>query len=340
MRAGDVYNALGAVDEDAAEAFAGWRTALLEQDDGFAPDAKLRGALAGKLDEAVGDLDGAIAQEWGETKARHVLLAVLLGGDGSTRILSEGQARLLLQSLSVKDGDEWKINHQAAEQLRQIVIAAVKAGLDLPIEYTEEETAMAEKAPGNGNGTSAVASVPLEQAEAPLSATAKFVDRAGAEWLFTVRTGVDGETLIDFIESLSKLTPFLQKKGFAPVGGRFGSAPAPQSTPTPANAPAAKPQQAAVAVKAAPVAVKAGGEQSFAAETLVAQEMNGKTYWSVQGGPFAKFGVRVWPEVLAEAGMDVDLLDPSTVYDISGFTAYYEENDKGHKKVTRLADNS
>ena len=80
-----------------------------------------------------------------------------------------------------------------------------------------------------------------------------------------------------------------------------------------------------------------GDEDSFSAETLVASVNEGKAYWKVQGGPFSKFGVTVWPEVLGEAGFDCDQLDPTQTYDLAGHTATYLRVDGKPKKVTRLA---
>ena len=94
------------------------------------------------------------------------------------------------------------------------------------------------------------------------------------------------------------------------------------------------------AATAVPLAVPAESEEvmdSFSAETLVASVNEGKAYWKVQGGPFSKFGVTVWPEVLGEAGFDCDQLDPTQTYNLTGHTATYMRVDGKPKKVTRLA---
>jgi hypothetical protein len=49
--------------------------------------------------------------------------------------------------------------------------------------------------------------------------------------------------------------------------------------------------------------------------------MGGKTYWSVKGGRWSQFGVRIWPEVLEAAGFNAEELDPARVYDLKGHRA-------------------
>ncbi len=68
----------------------------------------------------------------------------------------------------------------------------------------------------------------------------------------------------------------------------------------------------------------------FAAETLEGSMNKGKVYWKVKGGQYNKYGVTVWPEVLATA-FDPTTLDPATIYNMKGYTARYQMglNDKG-----------
>lgn len=81
------------------------------------------------------------------------------------------------------------------------------------------------------------------------------------------------------------------------------------------------------------------GELSFEAKTLSGSMNDGKTYWKVKGtGKFGKFGVTIWKEALEEAGFGFDSLNPATIYDLTGWTAHYENNEEGKpKKVTRLS---
>ena len=89
----------------------------------------------------------------------------------------------------------------------------------------------------------------------------------------------------------------------------------------------------------APAEVTASETQSqdtFQAEQLVGSINDGKVYWKVQGGPFVKFGVTIWPEVLADAGFDVDQLDPTQTYSLEGYKATYLKEGTKPKKVTTL----
>ena len=114
-------------------------------------------------------------------------------------------------------------------------------------------------------------------------------------------------------------------------------------TPQPQNGAKAPEFEAPTQSNGAPPAVATptatqGEEDSFSAETLVASVNEGKAYWKVQGGPFSKFGVTIWPEVLGEAGFDCDQLDPTQTYNLTGHTATYMRVDGKPKKVTRLAN--
>lgn len=84
-----------------------------------------------------------------------------------------------------------------------------------------------------------------------------------------------------------------------------------------------------------PIQAMHGPTQSFTAELLAATVDKGKTYWKVQGGVFSKFGVTVWPEVLAAAGFGD--LNPMQTYDLTGYTAVYVLNEEGKaQKVIQL----
>lgn len=54
-----------------------------------------------------------------------------------------------------------------------------------------------------------------------------------------------------------------------------------------------------------------GSYKDFDAEAItMGQDDNGRVVYKIKGGPFAKYGVRVWPEVLPLLGVDVDELQP------------------------------
>ena len=74
---------------------------------------------------------------------------------------------------------------------------------------------------------------------------------------------------------------------------------------------------------------------TFQTDRLLGETKSGKTYWKLAGGKFAKFGVRVWPEVLASVGIDAESLDPDVEYEIT-MTAAYEEKDGKPSRVIAL----
>lgn len=80
-----------------------------------------------------------------------------------------------------------------------------------------------------------------------------------------------------------------------------------------------------------------GEVDSFPAMQLSATVDKGNVFWQVQGGSFQKFGVRIWPEVLAEAGFSVEELNPVKAVNLQGYTAHYVKKANGKpKKVIRL----
>lgn len=102
------------------------------------------------------------------------------------------------------------------------------------------------------------------------------------------------------------------------------SAPSPAvaAQPAPANGGSAKPLD------------WHGESFSFQASTLEASITNGKTYWKVKGGRFTQYGVTIWPENLAEAGLKPD---PLKTTDLTGWTAHYITKPDGKPdKVIKL----
>jgi hypothetical protein len=121
------------------------------------------------------------------------------------------------------------------------------------------------------------------------------------------------------------------------LGWSWSMTPQPQNGAKPPELPTQGSGAPPVAT-AVPLAAPADSEvmDSFSAETLVANVNEGKAYWKVQGGPFTKFGVTIWPEVLNEAGFDCDQLDSTQTYSLAGHTATYTKVDGKPKKVTLL----
>ena len=73
----------------------------------------------------------------------------------------------------------------------------------------------------------------------------------------------------------------------------------------------------------------------FVVDTFIANVVSGKVYWKAKGGPFKQFGVTVWPEVFAAAG--ITNLDPMRENPVQGYKALYVNNEQGKpQKVTAL----
>lgn len=62
----------------------------------------------------------------------------------------------------------------------------------------------------------------------------------------------------------------------------------------------------------------------------------GKTYWRVKGGRYTMHGVRIWPEVLADAGFTVEDLDPRDTYSLKGYRATVEIKDGKPNRISLL----
>lgn len=156
------------------------------------------------------------------------------------------------------------------------------------------------------------------------STTALGRDGMTATWTIRARVGENGASFYarteNFVQSLIKhgwTTPQRPPQG-APSNGH-------EAAPT--SAPTAPPQVAANA---------ANGSESFPCKVLSATVDSGKAFWKIKGGRFEKFGVTVYPEVLAAAGFAT--LDPLKQYDLTGYTATYALKEDGKPaKVTALA---
>jgi hypothetical protein len=158
--------------------------------------------------------------------------------------------------------------------------------------------------------------------EAPASANVRAAYK-GLDWQFTVRA----DTLRELMARVGWLAGYLNSQHTKP-----------------AVQPTAQPQPPAQGASVPPTTqmpqaqvTQEQGTLTFAADTLTALVNEGKAYWKVKGGKFQKFGVTVWPEVLAEAGWSVEELSPMKIYSLAGYTATYVLNDKGKpEKVTSL----
>ncbi len=89
-------------------------------------------------------------------------------------------------------------------------------------------------------------------------------------------------------------------------------------------------------IAATPAAPFGDDMGSFPADTLVGEVLDGQAYWKIKGGPYKKFGVRVWDEVLEEVGITPEELNPLNQINLSGWLAYYQVENGKPKKVVKL----
>ena len=159
--------------------------------------------------------------------------------------------------------------------------------------------------------------------EAPASVNFKGVTKGGFICQWTLRDD-DEDVLLEkqilFMNKLSEggVHPYPATR--QPEGN---GSPPPASVPPPASDPPPQTQE----------------DLFFEAESMAATTESGKApRWKVKGGKYMEWGVTIWPEVLEAAGFDPNGLDPSTVYNLEGYTAYCEANEKGNpKKVVNLS---
>lgn len=147
------------------------------------------------------------------------------------------------------------------------------------------------------------------------------IDKNGGA-MVTVRSR-PGESGKRFLERLMAMKNEVEKLGFNT------KMPMPEQQMQSATPPPANSTPPAQTAESKPV--------TFPAESLTATVNKGKTYWKVSGGMYKKFGVTIWGEVLAEAGFDVEKLDPTKTYDLNGYTAYVYMSDEGKpQKIWKL----
>jgi len=190
-------------------------------------------------------------------------------------------------------------------------------------------------------------SLPIHR-ESSVSINIKLYSPGGADCMLTVRSGATKEevqNVIDvFVEGAKyanevyklHFLPEFQPVVSVPQSVQTGTASLPQHVPTATAQPEFPPTPSYP-----PAQGNAPGITSltFQAEKLVAETKEGNRYWKVVGPPFMKYGVRVWDEVLADAGFALDLMD-ADVYTIPGYTAHYIEREPGKpQKVVKLVEN-
>jgi len=158
----------------------------------------------------------------------------------------------------------------------------------------------------------------MTHTEAPSSINFKGKTSKGWEVMFTLRDENEAELLQRF----RVFAGILLENGIEPTG---------KTTALPAvTAPNGVPPTTPAQVVAAE-----SETETFAAEKLVCSVMDGKTYMKVQGGIWKKWGVSVWPETVAHI-FDVDQLDPTQTYDLTGYQATLLKVDGKPRKITAL----
>ena len=155
--------------------------------------------------------------------------------------------------------------------------------------------------------------------EAPASINFRVTTAKGYDLMVTLRSDVSE---VDLLERFKNFVGVLEDHGATAVGRTT----APPAVTAPNGVPPTTPAQ---------VVATESETETFAASSLVCSINDGKTYFKIQGGPFTKFGVTVWSEVIGTI-FDLDQLDPTQTYDLTGYTATYLRVDGKPKKVTAL----
>jgi len=168
--------------------------------------------------------------------------------------------------------------------------------------------------------------------ESPFSVTFRMTDGYGCDVQVTMRDGVTKEIVKQVFEARKEFVELAVGHGWQFTAA---SKPAPQAAPASnGQPPAAQPQAAPP-----PGAVAGGGFASaasdvFDAETLVGSITEGKPTWKVKGGRFSQWGVTIYPEAIAAAGLGVE---PGKTYSLAGWRAHYVMKPDGKpQKVTQL----
>lgn len=153
------------------------------------------------------------------------------------------------------------------------------------------------------------AAIEARPPEAPASISFKVQSPAGFELMLTVRNGSMSNMLKDF----HKMEGWLLDNGFTPAEHRRPTAPA-------------APQPAA---NAAPTV----GEFTIESIDYGGKTGSGADLWKVRGGNFVKWGLPLYPETIAAAGLSFDPANPPNA---TGWLARYQETPDGKKKIIAI----
>lgn len=181
----------------------------------------------------------------------------------------------------------------------------------------------------------------IETAPSTEEASTNFYWTCGNEQVFNLQTTVRGvlnsAQIHQHVESVKQALGIVVNLGGKARANGKGNDPAPIPLPASPMTGAASSNPQAIVTLTTPAATAPAGPQAeltFPAETLVGSILEGKPSWKVKGGRFTQFGVTIWPEALAEAGLKVE---PGNTYTLAGYTAYYVSKPDGKpQKVVRL----
>jgi hypothetical protein len=130
------------------------------------------------------------------------------------------------------------------------------------------------------------------------------------------------------VPSVDKMTPAELRQAFQALAERLDQIEAEIS--------ALRDGLAAAASQPAAAPTAPGQTVDFVATVLlVGMDDNGQPTYKAKGGPYMKFGVRVWPEVLPELGLDPASLKPGP--NPVNLHVLALMGDKGPRKVIGLA---
>lgn len=79
-------------------------------------------------------------------------------------------------------------------------------------------------------------------------------------------------------------------------------------------------------------------ETTFMGDEIVVESKSGKLYYKIVGGPYSKYGIRVWPEVLEEFGVKVDQLKGGKSYKLARWCHVALKPDGKPEKVIKISN--
>ncbi|MCP4283909.1 MAG: hypothetical protein GY792_05595 [Gammaproteobacteria bacterium] len=165
----------------------------------------------------------------------------------------------------------------------------------------------------------------LQHTEAKTLSFTKIITPAGYTHSITVRQGASDSDIKTQLTNIKRLDTALQQMDWQPAEGRRATGHSNGSN-SPAPAPVAN----------------ANGSQPreidiFDCQSLACTVDQGKQYWKISDASHRwKYPVIIYPEIL-KLYLDPNTLDTDTTYNLSGWKAVFERNDKGYpKKVVAL----